>query len=210
MILHKTNWFVQKILYPNLTWKVNTNDKIIYLTFDDGPIPCVTNFVLNILKDFNAKATFFCVGENIKKHPRIFEKVINSTNSVGNHTFNHLIGWKTEDQKYFQNLMDCQDEMMKYNINQNVFLFRPPHGRIKRSQLKEIQKEYRIIMWTVLSGDYDISLSKETCLSKSIKYTNQGTIIVFHDSVKASKNMEYTLPRYLKYFSDKGFKFEKL
>ncbi|QPH39058.1 polysaccharide deacetylase family protein [Pedobacter endophyticus] len=208
-----------KWYYPSLLWNKSRTEKVIYLTFDDGPIPNVTDFVLKTLKAFNAKATFFCIGDNIKKHPDVFERVKNDKHAIGNHTFNHLKGWKTDDETYIQNTLKCQ-ELTQTN------LFRPPYGRIKKSQvrslkslvygpepdsrLKTIASGLNIVMWDVLSGDFDTNLSPEKCYRNVIKHAENGSIIVFHDSLKAFDRLEYALPRVLKHFADKGFVFSSL
>ncbi|MCX2432629.1 polysaccharide deacetylase family protein [Pedobacter sp. GR22-10] len=201
-----------KWYYPSLLWNKSRTEKVIYLTFDDGPIPNVTEFVLKTLKAFNAKATFFCIGDNIVKHPEIYAKVIKDSHAIGNHTFNHLKGWKTDDETYLQNTLKCQ-QLTQTN------LFRPPYGRIKKSQIASLQSlvqspkpdsKLNIVMWDVLSGDFDIKLSPEKCYQNVIKHTENGSIIVFHDSLKAFDRLEYALPRVLKYFTDKGFTFSTL
>ncbi|MFD0939599.1 polysaccharide deacetylase family protein [Pedobacter boryungensis] len=210
-----------KWFYPSLTWNKSRSEKIVYLTFDDGPIPNVTDFVLNTLKSFDVKATFFCIGDNISKHPMVFERVKNEGHAIGNHTFNHLKGWKTDDETYIQNILKCQ-QLTQTN------LFRPPYGRIKKSQIKSLKskvkslKSYRdselrtndsgleIIMWDVLSGDFDLNLSPEKCYQNVIKNTQNGSIVVFHDSLKAFDRLHYTLPKVLKYLSEKGYQFGTL
>jgi len=207
-----------KWYYPSLLWNKSRTEKVIYLTFDDGPIPNVTDFVLKTLKAFNAKATFFCIGDNIVKHPEVYAHVINDGHAVGNHTFNHLKGWKTDDETYIENTLMCQ-QLTRTN------LFRPPYGRIKKSQIRSLKSlvldrsesrlstsstGLQIVMWDVLSGDFDINLSPEKCYQNVIKHTENGSIVVFHDSLKAFDRLEYTLPRALKYFSDKGFTFSSL
>jgi len=195
-----------KWYYPSLVWNKSRKDKVIYLTFDDGPIPDVTDFVLKTLNTFNAKATFFCIGDNIVKHPEVFERVTAAGHQLANHTYNHLKGWKTEDQIYIENIQLCQ-QLTKSP------LFRPPYGRIKKSQVKRIKALYpniQIIMWDVLSGDFDLQLSPENCYRNVIKHTENGSIIVFHDSIKAFERLQYTLPRALKYFHDRGFTFATL
>jgi len=192
-----------KWYYPTLTWNKTRKDKVIYLTFDDGPIPDVTTFVLKTLKDFDAKATFFCIGDNIRKHPEVFEQLKEGGHSIGNHTFNHLKGWKTADQAYLDNFKKCQQLT-------NTDLFRPPYGRIKKSQIKGIKSinpKTQIIMWDVLSGDFDTNLLPENCYKNVIKNTRNGSVIVFHDSLKAFDRLEYTLPRVLRYFKDIGYQF---
>lgn len=202
-----------RAIYPDFLWKVNTDEKIIYLTFDDGPIPEITEFVLEELNKYQAKATFFCIGGNIEKHPDIFQQVVNQGHTIGNHTFNHLKGWNSEDKIYLENFKKC-DKAIENNfishISNSISHFRPPYGRIKKSQAAEILKTHEIVMWDVLTGDYDQSISKETVLTKSIQHTEAGSIVLFHDSIKASKNMIHTLPRFLEHFSNKGFTFKKL
>lgn len=216
----KTNALIKKIL-SNYVWDVPNAENKIYLTFDDGPTPEITEWVLEELKKYNAKATFFCIGNNIGKHPKIFEKVIASGHSIGNHTFNHLNGWKTVTENYLENTKLCEEQILKSNpshselakqiYNLKSAIFRPPYGKINDSQSKKLrQLGYKIIMWDVLSADFDNAISKEKCLDNVVKYTKPGSIIVFHDSVKAFTNLEYTLPKALKYWVEKGFSFEKL
>lgn len=205
MYLFKTPWLLKK-LYPALTWNQARDNKVIYLTFDDGPIPIVTPFVLNILEQFNAKATFFCIGDNVKKHPEVFERLKAGGHAIGNHTFNHLKGWVTDDDTYTANFLKC-DELL------HTQLFRPPYGRVRRSQVKRLRAErphLNIIMWDMLSGDFDIDLDPEICLKKVIKHTQNGSIVVFHDSLKAFPRVEYVLPRALEYWSKHGYTFKAL
>ncbi|MFC3562170.1 polysaccharide deacetylase family protein [Pedobacter jamesrossensis] len=209
-----------KWYYPSLLWNKPRNEKVIYLTFDDGPIPNVTDFVLKTLKAFNAKATFFCIGDNITKNPEVFERVKNDGHAIGNHTFNHLKGWITDDETYVKNALKCQ-ALTQTN------LFRPPYGRIKKSQIIKLKAEslklkvknsklkaencqLQIIMWDILSGDFDINLSPEKCYLNVIKHTRNGSIIVFHDSLKAADRLMYALPKVLQYFSEKGYQFSSL
>jgi peptidoglycan/xylan/chitin deacetylase (PgdA/CDA1 family) len=198
----KTPWFTKQ-LYPSLLWNKARGGSRIFVTFDDGPIPIVTPFVLNILKKHNAKATFFCIGDNVRKHPEIFEQVKNEGHSIGNHTFNHLRGWDTEDKVYLDNFLEADDV-----IHSN--LFRPPYGRIKRSQIKLLRQErpdLQIVMWDVLSKDYDQNLDPETCLKEVLKYTRPGSIVLFHDSLKAFDRLEYVLPRAMEEWNGKGWEF---
>ena len=207
----KTNSLIKKI-FSNLVWdKPNTENKI-YLTFDDGPIPEITVWVLEELKKHDAKATFFCIGHNIEKHPEIFEKVINEGHSIGNHTFNHLNGWKTSTEEYLKNTFLCEEQILESKIcNLKSKIFRPPYGKIKPSQSKKLRRlGYKIIMWDVLSADYDTSISPEKCLENVLQNVSSGSIIVFHDSVKAFPNLEYTLPKALKYWTAKGFVFDTI
>lgn len=210
MFVHKTN-FIMRAMYPKFIWRIPNNEKNLYLTFDDGPIPEVTEFVLETLAKFNAKATFFCIGDNIRKHPPIFKRIIDEGHSFGNHTFNHLNGWKTETTTYLQNIEDCS-KIIKENISFSTErnLFRPPYGRIKKSQAKEVLMKHEIVMWDVLTGDFSQNLSKETILKKTLAHTESGSIILFHDSIKANPNMSFVLPRFLEHFSEKGFHFLNL
>ncbi len=205
MYLVKTPWLLKK-MYPQLIWDGDKSNRTIYLTFDDGPIPFVTPFVLNILAQYNAKATFFCIGDNVTKHTEIFENVKAAGHAIGNHTFNHLKGWDTDDEAYLQNFIKA-DELLQTS------LFRPPYGRIKRSQiklLKQCKPDIKIIMWDVLSGDFDVNLSPEKCLQNVLKYTEPGSIIVFHDSLKAFDRLEYVLPRAMEVWSKEGYNFSCL
>jgi len=195
---------IVKRLFPNYVWDIKTRDKSIFLTFDDGPTPEITCWVLNQLKAFNAKATFFCIGDNIEKYPHIYQSIIEQEHTVGNHTYNHLKGWATKTPKYISNI-----ELTEKLICSK--LFRPPYGKLKRKQGKIlIEKGYKIIMWDVLSLDWDKSINGEQCYQNVIKNAAPGSIIVFHDSVKASKNLYETLPRVLKFFSQKGYSFKAL
>lgn len=190
--------------------------KKIYLTFDDGPVPTVTPWVLDVLKQYNIKATFFCVGENVVKNPDIFQRILQEGHSIGNHTYNHLNGWNTHSKKYMENVELC-DQVLKKGGSGQIHLFRPPYGKAKKSQILKLssnknpdQTPYSIIMWDVLSGDYDKNTSPETCLKNVTDHVRNGSIIVFHDSAKAQKNLEYALPRFIEYASGQGFEFEKL
>ncbi|MCR8558612.1 polysaccharide deacetylase family protein [Mucilaginibacter sp. BJC16-A38] len=205
MYLVKTPWLLKK-LYPNLLWNANRSSRCIYLTFDDGPIPIVTPFVLNILKQYNAKATFFCIGDNVNKHPDIFEQVKNEGHAIGNHTYNHLKGWDTEDNIYLDNILQA-DKLL------DTKLFRPPYGRMKRSQLKLLQEAkpgLQAIMWNVLSADFDLNVTPEQCLDNVLKNTKGGDIVLFHDSLKAKERMEYALPRAMEVWSREGYEFKCL
>ena len=209
----KTNRFIKKI-FSKYIWDIHNSENKIYLSFDDGPTPEITEWVLEELKKYNAKATFFCIGNNIEKHPEIFAKVANEGHSIGNHTFNHLNGWKTSTKEYLENVNLCESSSLNLKstiLNLQSKLFRPPYGKIKLSQSKKLgQLSYKIIMWDVLSADFDTSISKEKCLDNVIKNTKSGSIIVFHDSVKAFPNLEYSLPKALKYWASKGFIFERM
>ncbi|MDI5948811.1 polysaccharide deacetylase family protein [Flavobacterium yafengii] len=204
----KTNRIIKKI-FSNYTWDVSNtgSSNTVYLTFDDGPIPEITEWVLNELKKHNVKATFFCIGDNIDKNPEIFKKVISDGHSIGNHTFNHLKGWKTSTEVYIENTKLCEATIQKNSTsNPKSKIFRPPYGKIKVSQSKKIRKlGYKIIMWDVLSADFDQTLSQEQCLENVTSNLRTGSIIVFHDSIKAFKNLEYVLPKTLAYLKENNF-----
>ena len=198
--------------FSNYTWCFDSNKKEIYLTFDDGPTPEVTEFVLNELDKYNAKATFFCIGKNIENHPEIFKRIIDKNHTIGNHTQNHLNGWKHSKKEYIENVLKVEKTLKLLNFETlKLNLFRPPYGKIKSNQAKElIRNDYKIIMWDVLSGDFDTSISKEKCLQNVLKNTKNGSIIVFHDSIKASEKLYYTLPKILEEFSKKGYQFKSI
>ena len=212
----KTPLMVKK-MFPNYVWGINTHDKVIYLTFDDGPTPDITEWTLKTLKKYNAKATFFCIGNNIENHPNIVREIVKEGHSIGNHTYNHLKGWKTKTSDYLSNVNLCQSVLKsqisnpKNHHSTTVNLFRPPYGRIKPKQAKKLMAlGYRIVMWDVLSFDWDKNISQETCFENIKENASNGSIIVFHDSVKASKNMMYALPKVLDYYGKQGYAFKPL
>ena len=205
----KTNALIKKI-FLKYTWDIPNDENKIYLTFDDGPMPEITEWVLGELKKHKAKATFFCIGNNIQKHPDVFKKVISEGHSVGNHTFNHFNGWKTSTEEYLENTKLCDDSISNLNSKKSN-LFRPPYGKIRASQSKKLmQLGYQIIMWDVLSADFDTRISPEKCLDNILNNVKSGSIIVFHDSIKAFPNLKYTLPKILAILTKRGFVFEKL
>jgi len=179
------------------------SEKVIYLTFDDGPVPKVTPWALEILKAYNAKATFFCVGENVKKHPGLFRRIREEGHSVGNHSYNHINGWRTRNFSHMRNIARA-DHLI------NSRLYRPPYGKIKLSQLRQLRGKYKVVMWDVLSGDYNQKLKGEQCLANVIENTGPGSVICFHDSEKAWENLRYTLPKVLAHYKKMGFSFEAL
>jgi peptidoglycan/xylan/chitin deacetylase (PgdA/CDA1 family) len=188
---------------PSLTWKIPGPDKTLYLTFDDGPIPEITPWVLETLNEYNAKATFFCIGNNSKKNPGLMKMLRDSKHSIGNHTMNHVNGWKTKNENYFSDIYECSNYV-------DSKLFRPPYGKIKYSQSRFLKNNYRIIMWSVLSKDYDLSLNEQECFNRVKRNTTDGSIIVFHDSLKAEKKLRFALPETLKYFSGLGYTFSAI
>jgi peptidoglycan/xylan/chitin deacetylase (PgdA/CDA1 family) len=197
-------------LYPNLVWRIPTEKKELYLTFDDGPVPGPTDFVLEVLAKHSIKATFFCIGDNVHKHPDVFKRVLDQGHTIGNHTFNHLKGWSTSLEKYLENVKQCEAEFRTSNLEfRTSNLFRPPYGKITSSQISALN-DYRIVMWDVLTNDYDRAKSPEAVLKNSIRVTRPGSVIVFHDSIKAERNMSYALPRYIDHFLNLGYSFNKL
>lgn len=215
-------------IYSSAIWRIapvpsEKRDRTIYLTFDDGPIPKVTPWVLSLLKEYKAKATFFCVGSNIEKHPELFRQIISEGHAVGNHTYHHMNGWKTKSKEYLENVSKCdsvingdRSSVISYHLHRSPItgnckpLFRPPYGKMKPSQFFWLRSHYSIIMWDVLSGDFDQTISKEKCLKNVITKTRAGSIVVFHDSIKAKENLYYVLPKFLEYFSEKEFVFDRL
>jgi peptidoglycan-N-acetylglucosamine deacetylase len=197
MYLVKTPWLL-KAAYPTLTWKVPTHLNEVFITFDDGPHKEITPFVLETLQKNYARATFFCLGKNVEANKKVFASIIDDGHAIGNHTYNHYNGWKTDDETYLKDVMKARKVI-------DSKLFRPPYGRAGKFQIQQLKKFFNIIMWDVLSGDFDINLSPEKCLKNVISNTEPGSIIVFHDSEKAFKRLEYTLPRVLENFAEKGF-----
>ena len=206
---HKTNSLIRSFYPSSFIWDLKKKEeKKIYLTFDDGPIPSLTEFVLEELAKYNAKATFFCVGHNIQKHPSIFNQLIQQNHQIGNHTFYHRNGWKTKTKEYVKDIEKC-NELISEKTGIKCSLFRPPYGLITRRQVRNLSS-YKIIMWDMLSGDFDQKIKKEKVLEKSIKYTESGSIALFHDNIKATTNIKHTLPFYLDHFHQLGYQFAKL
>lgn len=204
--------FVVKKLFPDYVWEISTNEKELFLTFDDGPTPGVTDWVLEELKRFNAKATFFCIGNNVWQQPQLFNQIVEEGHSIGNHTHNHIKGWKTKTNDYLENILEAEKTISEQLDNSfKINLFRPPYGQIKPNQGKKIMEMgYKIVMWDILSFDWDKTVSNQECLDIVVSKSKNGSIIVFHDSVKASNNMKYTLPKVLKYFTEKGYSFKAI
>ncbi|WP_324720757.1 polysaccharide deacetylase family protein [Salinimicrobium sp. HB62] len=203
-----------KWMYPQRIWDGPAGDKDLYLTFDDGPIPGPTEWVLEQLKTYNAKATFFCIGENVEKNPEIFRQVLAEGHVVGNHTYNHLDGWRTPIAEYLENTTRAQ-KVMERELPDGVSLrnpfFRPPYGKIKNVQAKKLQKlGYRTVMWSIVSMDYDHRISAERCYQNVVKNARPGSVIVFHDSHKAEKNLREVLPLVLEHYTGLGYSFKSL
>jgi len=188
-------------LLPQCFWSLPNKQNKIYLTFDDGPTPEVLPFILKTLDTYKVSATFFCVGENMQKHPDLVKEMLKRGHAIGNHTYNHISGWRTKNKTYFENIEAC-------NKIYKSKLFRPPYGRLRASQANELHRKYKIIMWDVLSYDYDKNVLPETCFRNVIDATKSGSVIVFHDNVKALKNLEYALPHSIDFLLKKDFVFD--
>jgi len=202
-------WYFKFLTWKG-EWRRNSTRKEIFLTFDDGPIPEVTYFVLNELAKYQAKATFFTVGENVMRYPEIMQRLVEQGHQVGNHTFNHLNGWKTDKKRYLENVKKCADALYNYIPENAPRFFRAPYGKMRPGQMLALNKEYRLIFWDVLTYDFDGTFLPEACLEKSLKLTRPGSIVVFHDSLKARRNLEYVLPRYLQELHAAGYVFSAL
>lgn len=194
---------ILRSFYPSLVWEMPRDEKKIFLTFDDGPHPIITPKIIDLLRRYDAKATFFCIGRNVEANKDIFNMILKEGHSVGNHTYNHDRGWRTATKDYIESV-----ERANEHINSN--LFRPPHGRIKYSQIRALQQKYKIITWTVISYDWDKSITSDDCFNNIIRNADSGSIIVFHDSEKAINNMLPALEKVLEYYKSKGFTFEKI
>lgn len=205
MYLVHTPWWL-RALYPSLVWRMPVGEKVIYLSFDDGPHAQATPFVLDQLKNYGAKASFFCIGKNVVSHPHLYERILAEGHAVGNHTYQHVNGWRTANEHYFSEVRQTAAVVQSG-------LFRPPYGRITRAQASQLQSEkygMKVIMWDVLSGDFDTAISGERCLANVLKHTRDGSIVVFHDSAKAWDRMSYALPAVLAHFSGQGYVFRAL
>ena len=190
-----------RLLYPKAIWRMDKKVKAVYLTFDDGPIPRITPWVLDLLDKYQIKATFFMVGDNIRKHPEEFKMVVDRGHRLGNHTFNHIRGSEYLSDNYLENT-DQANEFLKTD------LFRPPHGHMRWGQYQVLKKKYRIIMWDLVTRDYSNRLNGPQVLAKVKKYVRNGSIITFHDSIKSEQNMKYALPRAIEWLKEQGYEFK--
>ncbi|MDT8392751.1 MAG: polysaccharide deacetylase family protein [Bacteroidales bacterium] len=202
-MLFSTPYWLRRLYGKDLIWEMPDDGRTIYLSFDDGPNPDTTPVILHTLKQYDANATFFCVGENVVKNPELYEMIHNNGHAVGNHTYNHLNGWKTSKARYLENVQKNREVV-------NNLIFRPPYGRITRSQKKSLSRHYDIFMWTVLSRDFDARVSRETCLEKTWEHTRPGAIVVFHDHPKAIEKVEYVLAQYIERAIGRGYRFKAL
>ena len=201
MYFHRTPKIFE-ILFPSILWRVKTKDKSIFLTFDDGPIPELTPYILKTLSEYKAKATFFVVGDNVLKHPELNSDMIAQGHKVANHTFNHLNGWEVNLDRYVSNVDKCEASLTVPNN-----YFRPPYGKMTWSQARTIGKTHQIVMWDSLTGDFDAKLSPQECLDASIRATRQGSIVVFHDNLKVKHKLHFVLPAFLDHFTELGYNF---
>jgi len=194
---------ILRVLYPKAIWRMDPNEKAVYLTFDDGPIPEITPWVLDLLDTYNIKATFFMVGDNIRKYPETFEMVFERGHRIGNHTFNHIRGFEFRTHNYLANT-DKANETMKTD------LFRPPHGHMRFAQYHVLKKYYKIVMWDLVTRDYSKRVNGKQVFNIVKKYARNGSIITFHDSIKAEQNMKYALPRSIEWLKEQGYEFKLL
>ena len=200
MYLATVPYFIKLFFPSSLLWKINTSKKEIFLTFDDGPVPEVTPWVLDTLDEYQAKATFFMVGENVARYPDLISEIQNRGHAIGNHSYNHIKGWKTSDTEYYANIEEAAKHIP-------ATLFRPPHGQIRPHQARYLLNKYKIVMWSILTGDYDPSKTPEECFNNVRKNLKPGAIVVFHDSLKAEKNMKPALEESLNYLVENGWGF---
>ena len=200
MFIEQPPQFIRR-LYPRACWRMNASEKSVYLTFDDGPIPEVTPWVLDVLDKYRVKATFFMVGDNVRKHPDEYKMVVERGHRIGNHSFNHLKGFK-ETTKHYLNNIDKADTYLSSN------LYRPPHGFMRLKQYRALNKRYRIIMWDLVTRDYNSKLTGEEVLNKVKRYARPGSIITFHDSLRSVNNLHYALPRAIEWLLAEGYEFK--
>jgi len=213
----KTTALIKKF-FSNYIWDIPNSGKTVYLTFDDGPTPDISYWILDQLRENGIKATFFCVGENLKRYPEISQKILEEGHIIANHTYTHPCGWTTDTEKYIEDTLLCEEEIRKQMAEFSpqtagrhlpCNLFRPPYGKLTPTQSKILRKMgYKIIMWDVLTADFLPEVSEEECLANVNKNATSGSIIVFHDNPKASKDLKYALPRAIKFLKEQGYKFD--
>lgn len=218
LYFNHSGWLFSQF-FSGAEWRLKSKEKTntIYLTFDDGPVPKATPFVLDVLKQYNIKATFFCVGDNIKKNPDIYRRILQEGHRTANHTYNHLKGWAQADDYYFANIMACEAMMEKLEEDLDIpaewkseRLFRPPYGKMKTAQCEYLKTIYRVVMWDVITGDFDKLRGAEKCFQTAVKDSRDGSIVIFHDSLKALENLDYALPKYIESCLRKGYQFKTL
>lgn len=203
MFIEQPPEFVRHLLYKESVWRIDSTEKKVYLTFDDGPIPQATPWILETLREYNIKATFFCVGDNVRKYPELFANILSEGHSVGNHTFNHIQAFKVSSQHYFNNI-NKGDQL----INSN--LFRPPHGQLRKIHAMILRRTRRIIMWDVVTRDYSKKLTAQDVFENVRKYARNGSIIVFHDSLKSIDKLKTALPQSIEWLKSQGYSFDKI
>ncbi len=199
---HKTPKVVQR-LFPDIVWRCKAGQKKLYLSFDDGPTPTITNWVLDCLDHFHASATFFCIGRKVNLHQELYQSILYRGHAVGNHSYSHFNGWTTSSKNYVRDVLNARDQIQSK-------LFRPPYGRLRPGQYKELSKHFQIICWDVLSGDFDPKLDKLDCWGAVKTLTEDGSIIVFHDILKSKEKLQEVLPKVLSYFGARGYSFERI
>jgi peptidoglycan/xylan/chitin deacetylase (PgdA/CDA1 family) len=204
---HTPSWL--KRIYPDCIWSIPTSEKVLYLTFDDGPVPEATTWVLDQLEQFQAKATFFVVGDNVRKHPEVLKQVIENGHAIGNHTYHHVSGWGKSYPIYLEEIQSCEELLSTFRSASSPPLFRPPYGRITPRQARRLSQHYQLIMWECLSGDFDLQLNRQKSIEALLKL-QPGSIVVFHDSMKYLENVQYLLPRFLKEWQKRGYIFQSL
>ena len=212
MLLFRSNpWFIP-LLFPGNIWHFSRSEKVIYLTFDDGPIPEITEWVLETLAQYKAEATFFCIGNNIEKHPKIFKQIVAAGHRIGNHTFNHLKGWQTDTETYIANTQQCHNiiQSIAPQVLNQPLLFRPPYLRISKAQHQILKKQYKMVYFDYITEDYEAKLSPEACKQAAIKHIKPGSVVIMHDSIKAAPRLMATLPAILEHYTSKGFTFKAL
>lgn len=190
-----------KNLFPNLIWEMPAADKKIYLTFDDGPVPGVTDWVLDQLDLFGVDATFFCIGKNVEENPDLYQRLVESRHSIGNHSYSHMNGWVNKNISYYKDILKAKQLI-------DSKMYRPPYGRISMRQARVLlQNDFKVVMWDVVSGDFNQKITKDQCLQNVIQHSIPGSIILLHDSLKAKEKMQYVLPKFIEYCMGKGFEF---